>query len=68
MKTIQTYHRAKTLAEAYELNQKKTSTILGGMMWLNMSGGRIGTSIKVEPQALAKVARAKFDDIIRKAE
>ena len=45
MKTIQTYHRAKTLAEAYELNQKKTSTILGGMMWLNMSGGRIGTAI-----------------------
>ena len=33
-----------------------------------VSGGRIGTSIKVEPQALAKVARAKFDDIIRKAE
>ena len=33
-----------------------------------VSGGRIGTSIKVEPQALAKVARAKFDDILRKAE
>ena len=33
-----------------------------------VSGGRIGTSIKVEPKALAKVARAKFDDIIRKAE
>ena len=33
-----------------------------------VSGGQIGTSIKVEPQALAKVARAKFDDIIRKAE
>ena len=33
-----------------------------------VSGGRIGTSIKVEPQALAKLARAKFDDIIRKAE
>ena len=33
-----------------------------------VSGGRIGTSIKVEPQALAKVARAKFNDIIRKAE
>lgn len=33
-----------------------------------VSGGRIGTSIKVEPRALAKVARAKFDDIIRKAE
>ncbi len=45
MKTIQSYHRAQSLEEAYELNQKKSSTILGGMMWLNLGGGRIGTAI-----------------------
>lgn len=45
MKSIQSYHRAQSLEEAYELNQKKSNTILGGMMWLNLSGGRIGTAI-----------------------
>ena len=30
-----------------------------------ISGGRIGTSIKLNPQDLAKVVRATFCDIIR---
>lgn len=32
-----------------------------------VSGGRIGTSIKVSPQALARVVRGKFEDITRKS-
>lgn len=31
-----------------------------------VSGGRIGTSIKVNPQALAQVVRAEFADIVRR--
>lgn len=33
-----------------------------------VSGGRIGTSIKVNPQALAQVVRAEFADIVRRCE
>lgn len=32
-----------------------------------VSGGRIGTSIKVSPQALARVVRGKFEEITRKS-
>ena len=34
MLKIKNYVKAKSLAEAYELNQKKTACILGGMVWL----------------------------------
>lgn len=30
------YVRAKSLKEAYELNQKRSSVVVGGMMWLKM--------------------------------
>jgi len=36
------YVRARSLQEAYELNQKKSSVLVGGMMWLKM-----GTQYKV---------------------
>ena len=36
MLTIQNYVRAQSLQQAYDLNQKKSSRILGGMMWLKM--------------------------------
>lgn len=35
----------KSLEEAYELNQKKGSTILGGILWLKMSRRNIQTAI-----------------------
>lgn len=45
MVTIQNYVRAGSLEEAYELNQKKTSLILGGMLWTKMQNRRIQTAI-----------------------
>ena len=45
MLKFQNYVRAKTLEEAWELNQSKRNRILGGMMWLKMSNNTIGTAI-----------------------
>ena len=36
MVTIQNYVRAQSIDEAYELNQKKGSCIIGGMLWTKM--------------------------------
>ena len=37
MLTIQNYVRAESLEQAYELNQKKSAHIIGGMLWLKMT-------------------------------
>ena len=36
MYTVQNYVKVKSLEEAYELNQKRTSRIIGGGMWLRL--------------------------------
>lgn len=45
MITIQNYVRAQNLEEAWELNQNKRNRILGGMMWLRLGSGSVGTAI-----------------------
>ena len=45
MVTIQKYVRAKSLEEAWELNQNRRNRILGGMMWLRLGNGNINTAI-----------------------
>ena len=45
MITIQEYVRAQSLEEAYQLNQNKRNRIVGGMMWLRLGKGGIGTAI-----------------------
>ncbi|MGM9589011.1 MAG: FAD binding domain-containing protein, partial [Faecousia sp.] len=45
MITIQKYVRAQSLEEAYQLNQSKRNRIIGGMMWLRLGRGGIGTAI-----------------------
>lgn len=39
------YVRAQSLDEAYELYQKKTNFVLGGMLWLKMKNKTLGTAI-----------------------
>ena len=36
MLNIQIYKKVESLEEAYELNQKRTNRIIGGMMWLRI--------------------------------
>lgn len=45
MITIQKYVRAKSLEEAWELNQNKRNRVLGGMLWLRQGKGTVGTAI-----------------------
>lgn len=45
MLTIKEYVRAESLDQAYELNQKKSNLILGGMHWMKMTNRTIGTAI-----------------------
>lgn len=39
------YVKASSLEEAYELNQKRSSAVIGGMLWLKMERKRVGTAI-----------------------
>ena len=55
MLKFQNYVRAKTLEEAWELNQSKRNRILGGMMWLKMSNNTIGTAIDLCDLGLDKI-------------
>lgn len=45
MLTIKKYVKAASLDEAYELNQKRTNRVIGGMLWLKMSSGTVQTAI-----------------------
>ena len=45
MLTIQNYVRAESLEQAYELNQKKSARIIGGMLWLKMTHIRVQNAI-----------------------
>ena len=42
MLKIKNYVKAESLEQAYELNQKRTACVLGGMVWLKM-GNRVVT-------------------------
>lgn len=52
MLTIQNYVLAKSLEEAYQLNQNKRSRILGGMLWLKMSSITVSTAIDLSALGL----------------
>ena len=45
MITIQNYVRAKSLEEAWQLNQSKRNRIIGGMLWLRLGRGSVNTAI-----------------------
>lgn len=45
MITIQKYVRAKSLEEAYQLNQQRRNRIVGGMLWMKMGSGSVSTAI-----------------------
>lgn len=45
MLEIKEYVKVESLAQAYELNQKKSNQIIGGMLWMKMGNHRIQTAI-----------------------
>ncbi len=55
MITIQKYVKAKSLDEAYELNQNKKNRIIAGMLWTKMSRESINTAIDLSDLQLNKI-------------
>ena len=55
MLEIRSFRRAESLEEAWELNQKKTNRVIGGMLWLKMSRGRCGTAIDLSGLGLDRI-------------
>ena len=55
MITISNYVKAESLEQAYELNQKRTNRVLGGMMWMRLSKGRVQTAIDLSGLGLDQI-------------
>ena len=60
MLKIKNYVKVKSIAEAYELNKKKTACVLGGMVWLKMGNRNISTAIDLSGLGLDTIQ--EFDD------
>ena len=52
MLNIRNYVRAESLEQAYQLNQNRSSRVLGGMLWLKMGRGTLGTVIDLQDLGL----------------
>lgn len=59
MITIQNYVRAQSLEEAWQLNQKKRNRIVGGMLWMKMGKGSIGTAIDLCDLGLDRITETE---------
>ena len=53
--TISNYVKAKTLEEAYELNQARSSRVIGGMMWMRLGNARVKTVIDLSGLGLDQI-------------
>lgn len=53
------YVKAKSLEEAYELNQKKSSVLIGGFIWLKMGERRKQTIIDLSLLGLDKITETE---------
>ena len=61
--TISNYVKAKTLEEAYELNQARSSRVMGGMMWMRLGNARVKTVIDLSDLGLDQIEES--DNVIR---
>lgn len=61
MITIAKYVKPETLEEAYQLNQKKSSAIIGGMLWLKMQKKRVATAIDLSGLGLDTIEETPDD-------
>lgn len=59
--TIKNYVRAESLEEAYELNQKRSNAVLGGMVWMKMSTKNIQTAIDLSGLGLDTIEENDHD-------
>lgn len=64
MLKIKSYVKVNSIAEAYELNQKKTACVLGGMVWLKMGNKNVSTAIDLSGLGLAGVQETDDEFVI----
>lgn len=64
MLTIKEYVKVSSLEQAYELNQKRTNRIIGGMLWMKMGKGRIQTAIDLSGLGLDTIEETEDEFII----
>ncbi|WP_418463564.1 FAD binding domain-containing protein [Frisingicoccus sp.] len=64
MYTIQGYEKVQSLEEAYELNQKKNSAIIGGGMWLRLGSRAIGNAIDLSNLELNRIEETEDEFVI----
>ncbi len=64
MLKIRNYVKAADLAEAYELNQKKTACVLGGMVWLKMGNRSVSTAIDLSGLGLDTIRETEEEFVI----
>ena len=64
MLKIKSYVKVKSLAEAYELNQKKSACILGGMVWLKMQNRSVTTAIDLSGLGLDAIEETEEEFVI----
>lgn len=64
MLKIKSYVKVNSVAEAYELNQKKTACVLGGMVWLKMGNRNISTAIDLSGLGLDGIEETEDEFVI----
>lgn len=58
------YYRVNSLAQAYELNQKKSNVVLGGMLWLKLQNRTVGGVIDLSDLGLNQIEETKESFVI----
>ncbi len=64
MITIKEFRKVASLEEAYELNQKRTNRIIGGMLWTKMSSANINIAIDLSALELDKIEETENEFVI----
>lgn len=64
MLKIKEYVKVNSLEEAYELNQKKSSRVLGGMVWMKMMNRSVGTAIDLSGLGLDRITETEEEFVI----
>ena len=61
MINIKEYKKVSSIEEAYELNQKKSNRVIGGMLWTKMSSANIGVAIDLSELGLDKTEETETE-------
>ena len=64
MLKIKNYVKAESLEQAYELNQKRTACVLGGMVWLKMGNRIVTTAIDLSGLGLDGIQETDEEFVI----